>query len=359
MGGKSVYHKRNFSPKIDRPVVYGGIESLAGGIAFFVLVILFVSSFMLGRYPVSLRELYLVFLSRLTAQSCPEVPEMVQSVILKVRVPRICSAVFIGGALSVAGALYQGLFKNPMVSPDILGASAGAGFGAALAILLSFSFFAIQFTAFVFGLVAVMLSYLICKLVSRGKESLLVLILSGMVISTLFSSLVAFAKFVADPFKTLPEITYWLMGGLSSISVTSAAMTFPLIVVGMIPAMLLRWHINAMAFGDEEAQSMGLDTGRLRVVFIASATLLTTTCVAISGMIGWVGLVIPHLTRMLTGPNYKKLIPVSFTVGASFLLCVDNVARTMFSMELPLGILTSLVGAPFFVYLLFKRRRTG
>lgn len=324
--------------------------------AAFLLILLFCISFSLGRYPVSLGELCRILFSSLWGGEC-DVPPMVRSVVLKVRIPRVCSAVLIGGALSASGAVYQGLFRNPMVSPDILGASAGACFGAALAILLSLPFALVQFSAFVFGLVAVALSYVICALVSRGKESVLILVLAGIVIATLFSSLVSLGKYVADPFGKLPEITYWLMGGLSSITGRDAKLLLMPCMLGFLPLVLLRWQLNAMAFGDEEAQAMGLNTARLRIIFISAATLLTAASVAVGGMIGWVGLVIPHLSRMLAGADHRHLIPASFLIGGCFLLFVDNLARLFFTSEIPLGILTSLIGAPFFVYLLFRRRR--
>ena len=321
-----------------------------------LLILLFFISLMLGRYQVSLGDMGAVFYARIFGTECT-VSEMIQSVILKVRIPRICAAILIGGALSTAGATYQGLFKNPMISPDILGASAGAGFGAAMAILLSLPFIFIQFSAFAFGLLAVGLACLICKMVSRGKDALLILVLSGMIVATFFSSLITLLKYVADPQSKLPEITYWLMGGLSTVSAADVGMMLVPFVIGIVPLFLLRWQLNAMAFGDEEAKAMGLNTKRLRGIYIVSATLLTAAAVAVCGMIGWIGLVIPHLTRMLVGPNHKYLIPASFLMGGTFLLLVDDLARTLFTVEIPLGILTSIIGAPFFVYLLLKRKK--
>ena len=244
-----------------------------------------------------------------------------------------------------------------MISPDILGASAGAGFGAAMAILLSLPFIFIQFSAFAFGLLAVGLACLICKMVSRGKDALLILVLSGMIVATFFSSLITLLKYVADPQSKLPEITYWLMGGLSTVSAGDVGMMLVPFTIGIVPLFLLRWQLNAMAFGDEEAKAMGLNTKRLRGIYIISATLLTAAAVAVCGMIGWIGLVIPHLTRMMVGPNHKYLIPASFLMGGIFLLLVDDLARTLFTVEIPLGILTSIIGAPFFVYLLLKRKK--
>jgi len=301
-------------------------------ICFIVTVLLFFVSFLLGRYKISPQEVINVFYSRLSGTEC-SLSSMTQSVIIKVRMPRIFAAMLIGGSLSSAGVVYQGLFKNPMVSPDILGASAGAGFGAAMAILLSLPFVFIQFSAFLFGILAVGITYFICKLTSRGKDALLILVLAGIIVSSLFSSLITLSKYVADPYSKLPEITYWLMGGLSAVMINDVLMLIIPFACGIIPLFLLRWQLNAMAFGDEEAKALGLNTSRLRLIYIVSATLLTAASVAVCGMVGWVGLVIPHLTRMLVGPNFKYLLPASFLVGSIFLLIVDNLARTMFTME--------------------------
>ncbi|MEL7623909.1 MAG: iron ABC transporter permease [Clostridiales bacterium] len=335
-----------------------GRTTLTVALLVLILAALFIVSFLMGRFDISLGQVYRVLSSHLLRQECAE-PDIVKSVVLKVRTPRIFAAILIGGALAVSGAVYQGLFKNPMVSPDIMGASSGAGFGAALAILMSFSFTGIQITSFIFGILAVVLAYSICTAVSQGKDSILILVLSGMVISTLFSSFITLSKFVADPYSKLPEITYWLMGTLSATTSADVRVLIIPLLIGFVPLFLLRWRLNAMAFGDEEAQAMGLNTKRLRIIFIATSTLLTAACVAIAGMIGWVGLIIPHFSRMIVGPNYKTLLPVSFLIGGIFMLGVDNIARTAFSMEIPLGILTSIIGAPFFVYLLFKRKKNS
>lgn len=324
--------------------------------ASLLLILLFFISLMIGRYHVTLGDIGAVFYAKIFQTDC-DISNTIQSVILKVRIPRIFAAILIGGALASAGATYQGLFKNPMISPDILGASAGAGFGAAIAILLSLPFVFIQFSAFAFGLLAVGLACFICKIVSRGKDALLILVLAGMVVATFFSSLITLMKYVADPQSKLPEITYWLMGGLSTVSGSDVLMMLVPFACGIIPLFLLRWQLNAMAFGDEEAKAMGLNTKKLRNIYIVSATLLTAASVALCGMIGWIGLVIPHLARMLVGPNYKYLMPASFIIGGVFLLLVDDLARTLFTMEIPLGILTSIIGAPFFVYLLLKRKK--
>jgi iron complex transport system permease protein len=321
-----------------------------------LLGVVFLISCALGRYAIPLPDLLKIFMAKLSGLKATW-PETLETVLFSVRLPRICTAMMIGGALALAGATYQGLFRNPMVSPDILGASAGAGFGAALAILGSLSMAGIQTLAFLFGLGAVGLTYLISKAIGRGNSPLLVLVLTGMVISTLFSSFISMTKYVADPDNKLPAITFWLMGGLSSIGVKDGVMVLIPMLLGAIPLFLLRWRLNALSFGEEEAQALGINTERTRLIVIVCSTLLTAASVSIGGMIGWIGLVIPHFSRMVTGPNYKTLLPTSVLIGSAFLLIVDDVARCVFAMEIPLGILTSIIGAPFFVYLLMKGRR--
>ena len=333
-------------------------RSSAGAIviAVAVMVVLFFGSFMVGQYPIDPVGVVEIIGAQLFGFDCSQ-SDMAQTIVWKVRLPRICAALLVGAALSIAGAVYQGLFKNPMVSPDILGASSGAGFGAALAILLSLPYALIQVNAFAFGIVAVGLAYFVCQRVSRGKDAILMLVLGGMIVSTLFSSFITLTKYVADPDSKLPEITYWLMGSLSTANLQDVLFLLPPLLIGMAPLACLRWQLNAMAFGDEEAQAMGLNVKRLRGLFILCATLLTAASVAIAGMIGWIGLIIPHMARFMVGPNCKVLLPMSFLVGGSFLLLVDNVARNLFTVEVPLGILTSIIGAPFFFYLLLKRKK--
>lgn len=333
-------------------------RSSAGAIivALAVMVGLFFASFMVGQYPIDPVGVVEIIGAQLFGFDCSQ-SDMAQTIVWKVRLPRICAALLVGAALSIAGAVYQGLFKNPMVSPDILGASSGAGFGAALAILLSLPYAFIQVNAFVFGIVAVGLAYFVCQRVSRGKDAILMLVLGGMIVSTLFSSFITLTKYVADPDSKLPEITYWLMGSLSTVNLQDILFLLPPLLIGVAPLIFLRWQLNAMAFGDEEAQAMGLNVKRLRGLFILCATLLTAASVAIAGMIGWIGLIIPHMARFIVGPNCKVLLPMSFLVGGSFLLLVDNVARNLFTVEIPLGILTSIIGAPFFFYLLLKRKK--
>ena len=277
-----------------------------------------------------------------------------QTVVFRIRLPRLIAAMLVGGGLAIAGASFQGLFRNPLVSPDILGVSAGAGFGAAVGILLSGNPTVIQVSAFVFGILAVAVTYGIGRAV--GKGSTLVLVLGGIIVGSLFSAFISLTKYIAAPYNTLPAIVFWLMGSLSAVSNTDIVAVAPPILLGALCLYLVRWRINLLAVGEEEARALGVDTKRMTVVLIIASTVITASAVCISGIIGWVGLVVPHIGRMLVGPDFRKLIPVSAILGASFLLVVDDIARTLTAAEIPLGILTSLVGAPFFAYLLTRKK---
>ena len=319
-----------------------------------IIAILF--SITLGRYSISVKEVFEILIAKLLRREI-DYPKVVDTVIFQVRIPRIITAMLVGSALSVSGAVYQGMFRNPMVSPDILGTSAGAGFGAALAILLSFSTLGIQVMAFIFGLIAVTLTYLISTRVGKGGNVMYVFILAGILIGTVFQSFISLSKYVADPYDKLPAITFWLMGSLSTISQRDLLMILPPFLLGLIPIIAVRWHLNTLSFGEEEAKALGINTGRIRLLVMVCTTLLTASAVSVSGMIGWVGLIIPHLARMIVGPNFKQLIPASILMGGTYLLLVDNVARSVASIEIPLGILTSLIGAPFFIYLLLNTKK--
>lgn len=319
-------------------------------------LLVFVISFTLGRYGIPLNELLNILLSKFINID-KNWSDTAETVLFSVRLPRVLAAMIIGSALSLSGATYQGLFKNPMVSPDLLGASAGAGFGAAVAILLSLNYIEVQISAFIFGIGAVMLTYIISTMIGRNNNAILVLVLTGMVVSTLFSSFISMIKYVADPNNKLPAITFWLMGGLSSISSNDVLILGIVVFCGALPLYLIRWRLNVLSFGEEEAKALGIDTFKTRILVIVCSTLMTAASVAIGGMIGWVGLIIPHFARLLVGPNYKFLIPASALIGSTYLLIVDDVARSIFSMEIPLGILTSLIGAPFFIFMLLKGKR--
>jgi len=313
-----------------------------------LIIISVLFSACLGRYPLSLSDLLTyLFTGRSIDTSLP-------TVLLNVRLPRIIGAIIVGGVLAIAGAAYQGLFRNPMVSPDILGVSSGAGFGASLAIMLSFSLLGIQLMAFFFGLSAVFLAIFVSKIIGKNHDKILMLVLSGMVTGAIFNALISLMKYVADSDTKLPDITFWLMGSLSSITMDEIKVVLPIIITGILPLFLLSWRINVLSFGEEEAKALGINTGRLRIIVICCASLITASVVCISGLIGWIGLIIPHFTRFLVGPNHRYLFPASFLTGSIFMLLIDNVARSATSLEIPLGILISLIGAPLFLVFLSK-----
>lgn len=314
-----------------------------------VFVAALFGSVLLGRFSVTPKELFRLLLSRLT-ETEPGWRDGAENVVFQIRLPRVAAAALIGAALAVAGVSYQGMFRNPMVSPDILGASTGAGFGAALAILLGAGYFGISASAFVFGLLAVAAAYLV-SCMSRTNQTI-ALILAGMMVSSLFSAGTSYLKLVADTQQQLPAITYWLMGSLSSIKPRDVLFLVIPVTIGLVPLWILSWRMNLLTLGEEEARSMGVNTRLLRFTVILCATLLTASSVAVSGMIGWVGLVIPHFCRMLFGYDYRRLIPAAALFGASFLIIVDDIARLATAGEIPLGILTAFVGAPIFLYLI-------
>jgi iron complex transport system permease protein len=315
------------------------------------MISIIILSFGLGRYYVPPGDLFRILLSHF-ADIRQTWSGSAQTMVEKIRIPRVLAAAVIGAALSTAGASYQGMFRNPMVSPDILGASSGAGFGAALAILLSFSYWGISLLSFAFGAAAVLAAYFISR-VSRGNQ-ILSMVLSGMVVSALFSAATSYIKLVADTDEVLPAITYWLMGSLNSIRTSDLIYVSIPVAAGLIPLLLLIWKINLLTIGEEEARSMGINTGRLRVIVILCATLLTAASVSVSGLIGWVGLVIPHFCRMIFGYDYSRLLLASAMFGAAFLVLVDDAARLIAASEVPIGILTAFIGAPVFVFLLVR-----
>jgi iron complex transport system permease protein len=317
----------------------------------FVLLAIFLLSFCIGRYGVPLDELLRIFLNLIFKITKTWTSNM-ETVVFNIRLPRILLGCLVGGCLSVAGASYQGVFKNPMAAPDILGASSGAAFGAAMAIFFGASNSMVTASAFMFSLLTVCLVYLVGQ---RAKGNrLLNLILAGIMISSLFSAGTSYIKLVADPNNKLPQITYWLMGSLAGAKIGEVLFVIIPMAAGLIPLFMLRWRINLLTLGDDEARTMGINAGALRFVIVICATLVTAASVSVSGMIGWVGLVIPHLSRRLVGNNYKFLLPASLLFGAAFMLVVDNVSRNLLPTEIPIGILTAFVGAPFFIYLIMR-----
>jgi iron complex transport system permease protein len=294
-----------------------------------MLVVLFLGSFMVGKFDISPAQLVSVIYAWVSGGS-HNLPPVVDTVIFQIRLPRVIAAMLVGAALAAAGATYQGMFRNPLVSPDILGVSAGAGLGAVLGIFFSLPVVGVQLLAFVFGLGTVFLVYVISRTV---------------------------LKVLADPYDQLPAITFWLLGSLTAVNLHDVASILPLILLGLVPLYLLRWRMNLMSLGDEEAQALGIDAVKMRIVFICAATLITAAAVSISGIIGWVGLMMPHIARMLVGPSFSRLLPVSILLGGGYLLAVDDLARVMADIEVPLGILTAFLGAPFFLWLLATTRR--
>ena len=329
------------------------------GIALLSIVLV---SFALGRYPISPVELIstlsglannaLAYFVAHFGVTIPyvEVNQQMATALMNIRLPRILVVMLVGAALAVAGASYQGMFKNPLVSPDILGASAGASFGACLALLFDMSNSMVQLFAFIGAMVAVGGAVWMNKMVNK-YDALLGLVLGGMLVTTLFQSFTSLVKFMADANDKLPAITFWLMGSFSRINQTDLAVIVAPMLAGFALLMLERWKLNVLSFGEEEARSLGVNTGRVRLIVIFASTLIVACSVAVAGIVGWVGLVIPHLARSIVGPNYKVLLPTSMFIGAGYLLIVDDLCRLMASTEIPIGILTAIIGVPFFIFI--------
>ena len=315
------------------------------------LLALFLLSFVVGRYGVPLGQVVRILLSGVLPLEQTWTDNMAIAV-LNVRLPRILLACLVGCGLSAAGTGYQTVFQNPMAAPDILGASSGACFGAALAILTGQGAVMITVFAFLASLLSVALVYLVGNH-TRGNR-VVNLLLAGIMVGSLFSACTSYIKLVADPTNQLPQITYWLMGSLSGTRMGTVRFAAVCMAVGLVPLLLLRWRMNLLTLSPDEARAMGVHTDRLRLAVILSSTVLTAAAVSVSGMIGWVGLVIPHLSRRIVGSDCRRLMPMSCLFGATFLLLVDNMARCLTATEIPIGILTAFVGAPFFIYLMVR-----
>lgn len=327
-------------------------------IKFLILLIAlfaaFLYSFLVGRYDLSVG--LIVDILRAQIMNVPAYWEKtLETVVIQVRLPRICCAILVGGALSVSGASYQTLFKNPMVSPDLLGVSAGAGFGAALCMLRNGHWWEIQMSAFVFGLAAVAAAYVIGRLF--GQDNITVLVLAGVVVSSVFQSLLSIIKTLADTDNALPSITFWLMGSLGKASNTDLLVILPATVGSLFLIFLFRHQIDALAAGQDEAITMGVNVRLVKLVVVITSTMMTVCAVSICGIIGWIGMVVPHIARILVGANYSRLVPISFAIGGIFLLLIDNLIRGPIGVDLPLGVLTSLIGTPVFVVLLTRAKK--
>lgn len=306
---------------------------------------------MAGRFPLSARDVLSVFCPSLFSQGAPQ---MVSDVVLNIRLPRVLLAMMAGAGLGVAGGAFQALFSNPLATPDTLGVATGASFGAALGILLGFPSAGVQLCALASGLFAVALVIFVSRI--RGSSSVIMMILAGMVTSALFSALVSLVKYAADPQDVLPAVTFWLMGSLSGTTRESVMFGSPLIIAGTAVIWFYRWRLNAMTLSEDEAVSLGIDVKTTRFFVILAAAAITASVVSMCGLIGWVGLLIPHASRMIFGNDNRRVVPSSIVLGALFMLAIDTVARSAAASEIPSSILTAMIGAPFFIFLL---RRTG
>ncbi|MBN2629450.1 MAG: iron ABC transporter permease [Rhodobacteraceae bacterium] len=306
-----------------------------------------------GPYAIAPSEVLRLVGARLTGTA---EPSTAATVLFNIRLPRVLAAALVGAALAGAGAAYQTIFRNPLVSPDILGVSAGAGFGAVLGILLSMPVIVIQLMGFAGGLATVAMVIGVAALL-RGQAEVLVMVLTGIALGALASAGISVVKILADPDQQLPAITFWLLGSLAGVKPGDLTLAVLPVVAGLVPLIALAWRIGVMAMGEDEARALGVETGRLRLLVILCATLVTATAVAISGIIGWIGLMVPHMARFLVGARFDRLLPASLILGATFLVLVDTTARSVATMEVPLGVLTALIGAPVFVWLLARGRR--
>lgn len=315
---------------------------------FFILILAFLISISIGRFYIDIPSIVKVISGHREGIS-----KNMTSILLNVRIPRAIAALLVGAALSCSGATYQSLFHNPLASPNVLGAVSGAACGAAIGILLSFTDLQVQVIAFLAGILAVFLTYTISKIVGKGQSMVIFLLLVGMVVSALFTSVISITKYFADVDDELPAITFWLMGGLTNLQTKQLRVVAPIIIVGVFLLNFFRWKLNLISFGDDEAKGMGLDVKKVRLLMIGLSTLISSAAISLCGMVGWVGIVIPHCGRILVGANYKAMLPVTTLLGAIYLLLIDDLARNLLMIEIPLGILTALCGAPFFIYLLF------
>lgn len=307
----------------------------------------------IGRYGIGLSELFRLLFGTVAIDDVREW----HNIFFQIRLPRILAAALVGGALSIAGATYQSIFTNPLVSPNILGVLAGSAFGAALGMLISDNWLFVQIMTFVCGFFAVVLALLIAGIFKRSSDPVLLLILGGIVAGALFSSLLSIVKYVADPYDKLPAIVYWLMGSLANADWPTLSRTWWLIVGGAMSLIFMGKYINILSLGEDEARSLGVNTTVIRIVAILLATLVSTLTVVIGGEIGWVGLIIPHIARFIVGPDNRFLLIASALLGALFLIIVDTFSRTLFTVEVPIGVVTSLLGIVFFVFVLGRIKK--
>jgi iron complex transport system permease protein len=326
------------------------------GLVWAAPLALFCLALLLGRYPISAPAVGRVLLSPLFPGLAEGIPPIAQRLVLRSRLPRALGALLIGASFGATGTAFQAIFKNPLVDSNILGVTSGASFGAALGLLLLASPWQVGLLAFGFGLLAVALAFFGSRL--YRTTPLLVLTLMGILTGSLFSALTALLKYLADPLDTLPAITFWLLGSLITLTWREIPLLAAITLGGSAVLLLARWRLNVLSLGDSEARTLGLNPARMKLLIILTSALMTAAAVSVSGVIGWVGLVIPHAGRLLVGPDHKRLLPAALSLGAGFLLLVDTLARTVLPGEVPLGVLTGLVGVPLLM-LLLRRGRTG
>lgn len=327
------------------------IRSLFILLSFLLIPVTVIICLGIGRYSLSPLQIIQAFADSITGS---DGDAMAKTVIFKVRFPRILLALAAGAGLACSGTAFQGLFSNPLATPDTLGVASGASFGAVLAMMFHWNLLGIQALALIFGLVSCFLTCQISRI--KGKASIIMIILSGVVISSLFQALVSIVKYMADPEDELPSITYWLMGSMSSVTYKSLLFGVPFIIIGLAVIWALKWRLNILSLNEDEAKSMGMNIKLIRLLIIVSSSLITASVISMCGQIGWVGLLIPHISRMLLGSNNRTVVPLSISFGAIFMAVIDTFARSASSAEIPISILTAIIGAPVFISLL---RKTG
>lgn len=304
----------------------------------------------MGRMDIKISEIILFFKNLIGGG---QVDPLMESLIINIRLPRVLTALIVGGGLTAAGIAFQALFSNPLATPDILGVTSAASFGAVLGIILSLGTMGIQVLAMIFGLLSILITI---NLVKRDETSMIMLVLAGIIVSSLANALASLLKYTADPMDKLPQITYWLMGSFGRTSYKNLALAGPLILISMFVIYKMRWSLNLLSLSEDEARSLGINVKRTRLIFILAATLITASSVSICGQIGWIGLIIPHLVRLMVGSNNLYTLPLGISFGAGFMVLIEALSRTVSVIELPISILTAIIGAPIFIILM---RRSG
>ncbi|MDR2096121.1 MAG: iron ABC transporter permease [Treponema sp.] len=312
-------------------------------------------SFLAGKYGIAPEELIKALSSFIKTGINTNNAE---TVLFKIRLPRILAAFFIGGSLSVSGVVYQTVFRNPLVSPDLLGASSGAGLGACIAIMMNFKPWLVPFAAFFMGIMSVGITCVLCDRIYQRRGNAGAYVLTGIVVSAVCQSLISLIKYTADPYNQLQTIVFWLMGSMVHVEPTALIILLCSCIIGSVPLFLNGWKLNLLSFSDEEASAMGINTRLFRIAMLSFATFLCSAAVATSGIIGWVGLMVPHMVRSIIGADVRFLLPASFLLGSTLLLFIDDITRVLLVIELPLGLLTAIIGAPVFIVLLIKGKGT-